>query len=72
MAQDVGPVLELVTERYLLRLTDAQRARADAGRLFEELLDALRAGDVAAVGRLTHANFHFPRRLCRHVRQRIR
>lgn len=60
LAQDVGPVLELVTEKYLLREPSPTSARAEAGRLFDELAAALSAGDVAAIGRATHATYHGP------------
>lgn len=60
LAQDVGPVLELVTEKYLLRDPIPTAARATAGRLFEQLTQALRAGDVAAIGRVTHETYHGP------------
>lgn len=60
MAQDVGPILEMVTERYLLRSADAWDARAHALSIFDEILAALRADDVRALGRLTHDNFFGP------------
>ncbi|MFK7742644.1 MAG: UTP--glucose-1-phosphate uridylyltransferase, partial [Planctomycetota bacterium] len=60
MAQDVGPVLEMVTERYLLRSQPAWSARQDAGALYDALLDALRDGDMRRVAALTHKNFHGP------------
>ncbi len=60
MAQDVGPVLEMVTERYLLRSETEWLARERAGGIFDAMLEALRVGDVAALGRLTHDNFFGP------------
>jgi len=60
MSQDVGPVLEMVTERYLLRDEEAWAARGRARRLYDEIVAALRAGDVAALGRATHENFFDP------------
>jgi hypothetical protein len=60
MAQDVGPVLELVTEKYLLREPTPTLARREAGELFDRIAAAVRAGDVAAIGRATHENFHGP------------
>ena len=44
MAQNVGPILEMVTEKYLLRSEAEWHARQDAGRIFNEILAALRAG----------------------------
>ncbi|MEX1018961.1 MAG: UTP--glucose-1-phosphate uridylyltransferase, partial [Litorilinea sp.] len=60
MAQDVGPILEMVTEKYLLRSEAEWTARQEAIRIIDHVLDRLRAGDVQAVGAATHRNFHGP------------
>lgn len=60
MAQDVGPILEMVTERYLLRSDAEWRARLQAMRIFDELVASLKSGDVRAIGALTHRNFSQP------------
>jgi hypothetical protein len=60
MAQNVGPILEMVTEKYLLRSEAEWRARQEALGIFDELFGALRAGDVRAVGALTNRNFAQP------------
>jgi len=60
MAQDVGPVLEMVTEKYLLRAEAEWRARQTAIAIFDEIVAALKAGDIRALGRLTHRNFTEP------------
>lgn len=60
MAQDVGPILEMVTEKYLLRAEAEWAGRQEAIRLFDEIVAHLRAGDLAAVGAATHRNFHGP------------
>jgi len=60
MAQDVGPILEMVTERYLLRSEAEWRARRQATEIFDELVAALKRGDVRAIGGLTHRNFREP------------
>ena len=60
MAQDVGPILEMVTERYLLRSESEWKARKEAILILEEVLGHLRAGDIAAVGRCTQRNFDGP------------
>lgn len=60
MAQDVGPILEMVTEKYLLRSEAEWQGRQEAIRLFDEILNHLRAGDLNAVGAATHRNFHGP------------
>ena len=60
MAQDVGPILEMVTEKYLLRAEAEWRGRQEAIRLFDDIVAHLHAGDLAAVGAATHRNFHGP------------
>jgi len=60
MAQDVGPVLEMVTERFLLRSRPEWEARRQAGQLFEHILTALTDGDLAALGAATQQNFDGP------------
>lgn len=60
MAQNVGPILEMVTEKYLLRCEDEWAARQDAIGLLEEISSALQRGDIPAVGAATHRNFHEP------------
>ncbi|MGA3031872.1 MAG: UTP--glucose-1-phosphate uridylyltransferase [Terracidiphilus sp.] len=60
MAQDVGPILEMVTERYLLRTEDAWAARKQACGLLDEIMEHLRAGDVCALGGDTQRNFEGP------------
>ncbi|MCX5772111.1 MAG: UTP--glucose-1-phosphate uridylyltransferase [Candidatus Hydrogenedentes bacterium] len=60
MAQNVGPILEMVTEKYLLRSAAEWRARASMRRIFDNILEALRDGDVQAIGRNTTQNFHQP------------
>jgi hypothetical protein len=60
MAQNVGPILEMVTEKYLLRSEAEWLARREAGRIFDDILAALRAGDVRALGAATTRNFRGP------------
>lgn len=60
MAQNVGPILEMVTEKYLLRSEAEWVGRAEACRLLDEILAALHAGDVQAVGAATTRNFRGP------------
>jgi hypothetical protein len=60
LAQNVGPILEMVTEKYLLRSGVEWQARKEALGLLNELLVALRAGDVRAIGAATDRNFHGP------------
>ncbi|MCC7175386.1 MAG: UTP--glucose-1-phosphate uridylyltransferase [Bryobacterales bacterium] len=60
MAQDVGPILEMVTERYLLRSSREWTARQEAIGTLDEIVSALRAGDIRTLGALTHRNFQRP------------
>jgi hypothetical protein len=60
MAQNVGPILEMVTEKYLLRSPEAWEARLDAMRILDDILEALAKGDIRRVGQLTHRNFYEP------------
>ncbi len=60
MAQDVGPILEMVTEKYLLRSEDEWTARQGALDVLDHVLAALRAGDIRAVGEATTENFFGP------------
>ena len=60
MAQDVGPILEMVTERYLLRLEREWKGRLKALELFDEILGELKKGNISQLGKLTHENFFGP------------
>jgi hypothetical protein len=60
MAQDVGPLLEMVTERYLLRSEAEWKGRQLASRLLDEIVAHLRGGDVRAIARATQNNFDGP------------
>jgi hypothetical protein len=60
MAQDVGPILEMVTEKYLLRSESEWHSRGEAALIFDDLIARLRSGDVRALGALTERNFSGP------------
>jgi hypothetical protein len=60
MAQNVGPVLEMVTEKYLLREEREWTARQEAIGLFDEIAANLEHGDVRALGSATTRNFSGP------------
>jgi hypothetical protein len=60
MAQDVGPILEMVTEKYLLRAGNEWQARREAMRIFDSIVSELRAGNVGGLGALTQRNFDGP------------
>jgi hypothetical protein len=60
MAQNVGPILEMVTEKYLLRSAAEWCGRQDALELLDEVVGALRASDIAQLGAITTRNFFGP------------
>ena len=60
MAQNVGPILEMVTEKYLLRCDAEWKARQSMLGILDEILSALRRGDVRAIGAATTRNFRQP------------
>jgi hypothetical protein len=60
MAQDVGPILEMVTERYLLRSEREWIARQQACGILDEIVGDLRSGNVQAIGSATQRNFEGP------------
>ncbi|MFO0851351.1 MAG: UTP--glucose-1-phosphate uridylyltransferase [Gemmataceae bacterium] len=60
MAQNVGPILEMVTEKYLLREEAEWAARQEALGLFGRIAGALEAGDIDTLGGLTTRNFAGP------------
>jgi len=60
MAQNVGPVLEMVTEKYLLRSEAEWAARQEAIELLREIEQSLAHGDIRDIARLTTRNFFGP------------
>ncbi len=60
MAQNVGPILEMVTEKYLLRSEAEWTARQEAIALMERIDGALRAGKLDALAEATTENFFGP------------
>lgn len=60
MAQDVGPILEMVTEKYLLRSEAEWAGRQEAIQIIDQIVELLRQGDINAIGAATHRNFHGP------------
>ena len=60
MAQNVGPILEMVTEKYLLRGQAEWGARLAAGAIFDNIREALKAGDVRALAASTSQNWNGP------------
>ncbi|MGC6425984.1 MAG: UTP--glucose-1-phosphate uridylyltransferase [Akkermansiaceae bacterium] len=60
MASNVGPILEMVTEKYLLRSSAEWQGRKEALDLLDQVLNALKAGDIKTLGALTTQNFRGP------------
>jgi hypothetical protein len=60
MAQNVGPILEMVTEKYLLRCDAEWKARQSMLGILSEILAALKREDVPAIGAATTRNFRQP------------
>lgn len=60
MAQDVGPILEMVTEKYLLRSEAEWAGRKEAMGIYDRVIDILKMGDVRRLGQATQRNFEGP------------
>lgn len=60
MAQNVGPILEMVTEKYLLRSEPEWSARLQTHEILDRILAALKEGDIRAIGEATTRNFTGP------------
>ncbi len=60
MAQNVGPILNMVTEKYLLRGPDEWTGRARALEVFDGIVQAVKTSDVKGLGGLTTANWEGP------------
>jgi hypothetical protein len=60
MAQDVGPILEMVTEKYLLRSETEWHSRQEAIGILDEVLQHLKQGDIRSIGACTQHNFDGP------------
>jgi hypothetical protein len=84
MAQNVGPILEMVTEKYLLRSEAEWAGRRQAIGILDEILGCLRTTDVKGIGAATTRNFfgpiqaiipwasnYYTETLIEHVRQRF-
>ena len=60
MAQNVGPILNMVTEKYLLRGEAEWAGRREALGIFDRIVEAVRKADVRALGALTTRNWEGP------------
>ncbi len=60
LAQNVGPILEMVTEKYLLRSEAEWEGRKEACSILDQVVAALCAGDIRRIGAVTTRNFVGP------------
>lgn len=60
MAQNVGPILEMVTEKYLLCNRREWQARLQTHEILDQILGALKSGDIKSLGEATMRNFQGP------------
>jgi hypothetical protein len=60
MAQDVGPILEMVTEKYLVRSEKEWQARKQAIGILDEITAQLEHDDMRSLGSSLQRNFDGP------------
>jgi UDP-N-acetylglucosamine pyrophosphorylase len=60
MASNVGPILEMVTEKYLLRSKNEWKGRQEANRIYDTILAILKTGDIKKLALFTTRNFEGP------------
>ncbi len=60
MASNVGPILEMVSEKYLLRGEKEWQARQQTNQIFDNILEAIREGDIKKLGANTASNWEGP------------
>lgn len=60
MASNVGPVLEMVTEKYLLRSAEEWHARQEANSIYDGIKESLSGNSIDAMASLTSKNFFGP------------
>ncbi|WP_234734852.1 UTP--glucose-1-phosphate uridylyltransferase [Tellurirhabdus bombi] len=60
MASNVGPILEMVTEKYLLRGGKEWAARQQTNQIFDNILAAIKEGDIQKLGTNTANNWGGP------------
>jgi hypothetical protein len=53
LSQDVGPILEMVTEKYLLKYDGEWKARLKSLELFDHIVKSVKSGDMKKLGSLT-------------------
>ena len=60
MASNVGPILEMVTEKYLLRGGREWEARRHTNQIYDNIQAALAGGDIRKLAENTHRNWEGP------------
>jgi UDP-N-acetylglucosamine pyrophosphorylase len=60
MASNVGPILEMVSEKYLLRGEKEWSARQQTNTVFDGVLEAIKEGDIKKLGAHTARNWEGP------------
>lgn len=60
LAQNVGPILEMVTEKYLLRESLEWKARHESLQILNEILESFKGNDIRKLAKLTTHNFYGP------------
>lgn len=60
MASNVGPILEMVTEKYLLRSDKEWAARQQTNQIFDNILQSIAEGDIKKLAHNTETNFFGP------------
>jgi UDP-N-acetylglucosamine pyrophosphorylase len=60
MASNVGPILEMVTEKYLLRSQNEWVARQKANEIYDSIKQSIQQGDIKKLAALTSENFDAP------------
>jgi hypothetical protein len=60
MAQNVGPILNMVTEKYLLRSPHEWSGRGEALAIFDQIVEAVRTCNIRELGSLTTQNWEGP------------
>ncbi|RYE02049.1 MAG: UTP--glucose-1-phosphate uridylyltransferase, partial [Sphingobacteriaceae bacterium] len=60
MASNVGPILEMVSEKYLLRGEKEWNARQQTNQIYDNILQAIKTGDIKKLAANTAANWEGP------------
>jgi hypothetical protein len=60
MASNVGPILEMVSEKYLLRGEKEWNARQQTNQIYDNILEAIKTGDIKKIAASTAANWEGP------------